>query len=76
MEVSWELQVGTRLIRPFDQAVLISIYRVTFHPLAKYPGPFLDKISDWPLVFHCYNGNRHLVEYRNHQKYGMLEKKE
>jgi hypothetical protein len=53
--------------------VLISIYRLTLHPLAKYPGPFLDRISDWPLVFHCYNGNRHLVEYRNHQKYGRYQ---
>jgi hypothetical protein len=52
------------------QVALISIYRITFHPLVKYPGPFLAKISGWPLVFDCYNGNRHLVEYKNHQKYG------
>ena len=50
--------------------VVISIYRITIHPLAKYPGPLLQRISDWPLVVHCYKGDRHLWEYRNHVKYG------
>ncbi|KAG4432888.1 hypothetical protein IFR05_011634 [Cadophora sp. M221] len=47
-------------------------YRLTFHPLAKYPGPFFARISDWPLIIHCYRGDRHLWEYKNHQKYGPI----
>ncbi|KAH9223887.1 benzoate 4-monooxygenase cytochrome P450 [Leptodontidium sp. 2 PMI_412] len=47
-------------------------YRLTFHPLAKYPGPFFARISDWPLIVHCYRGDRHLWEYKNHQKYGSI----
>jgi cytochrome P450 len=54
----------------FPQFLVISVYRLTLHPLAKYPGPFLNKISDWPLVHSCYRGNRHIWEYFNHAKYG------
>ena len=52
------------------QFVTVFVYRITFHPLAKYPGPLLQRITDWPLVIHCYRGDRHLWEYKNHQKYG------
>lgn len=52
--------------------VILTIYRLTLHPLAKYPGPFLARISDWPLVVHCYRGDRHLWEYKNHHKYGSI----
>ncbi|KAH6677108.1 benzoate 4-monooxygenase cytochrome P450 [Halenospora varia] len=47
-------------------------YRLTLHPLAKYPGPFFARISDWPLVFHCYAGDRHIWEFKNHEKYGPI----
>ncbi|TVY40756.1 Cytochrome P450 monooxygenase [Lachnellula occidentalis] len=47
-------------------------YRLTLHPLAKYPGPFFARITDWPLVAHCIKGDRHLWEYKNHQKYGQI----
>jgi cytochrome P450 len=48
----------------------VIVYRVYFHPLAKYPGPFLAKITDAYQLYHAYMGNRHLEFYRIHEKYG------
>jgi cytochrome P450 len=45
---------------------------LTLHPLAKYPGPFLAKITDWYGVYHAWKGDRHLEFWRTHEKYGKL----
>ncbi|KAG9239855.1 cytochrome P450 [Calycina marina] len=52
--------------------ILLALYRVTFHPLAKYPGPFLAKITDWYSVYHAWKGERHLEFYRCHEVYGPV----
>jgi hypothetical protein len=49
---------------------LIIVYRLTLHPLAKYPGPFLAKVTDIYLAYHAWKGDRHLEFYRCHEKYG------
>jgi len=51
--------------------VLIT-YRLTFHPLAKYPGPFLAKITDLHQAYHALKGDRQVEFYRCHQKYGDI----
>jgi hypothetical protein len=51
-------------------AVGVILYRLTLHPLAKYPGPFLAKITDIHLAYHAWKGDRHLQFYRCHEKYG------
>ncbi|OAP56057.1 hypothetical protein AYL99_09236 [Fonsecaea erecta] len=48
------------------------IYRLYFHPLAKYPGPFWARISNWYSVYHAAIGDRHLQTYWAHQKYGKF----
>jgi cytochrome P450 len=48
----------------------VAIYRIYFHPLAKYPGPFLAKLTDAYQLYHAYKGDRHLDFYRLHEKYG------
>jgi hypothetical protein len=48
----------------------VIIYRLTIHPLAKYPGDLIDRISDWRLIFDCYTGYRHLRVVELHKKYG------
>ena len=55
-------------------AVGVVIYRLTLHPLAKYPGPFLAKITDVHLAYHAWKGDRHLQFYRCHERYGMYQR--
>jgi cytochrome P450 len=48
----------------------LAVYRVFFHPLAKYPGPLLAKLTDAYQLYHAYKGDRHLEFWRLHQRYG------
>ncbi|KAG5970480.1 hypothetical protein E4U55_001665 [Claviceps digitariae] len=48
------------------------VYRLFFHPLAKYPGPFLAKMTDGYQLYHAYKGDRHLEFWRMHQRYGKV----
>lgn len=47
-----------------------AIYNCYFSPLAKYPGPFLAKISAWPSFYYSLTGYRHVWIWRCHQIYG------
>ncbi|KAI1771087.1 isotrichodermin C-15 hydroxylase [Hypoxylon cercidicola] len=48
------------------------VYRVFFHPLAKYPGPFIAKITDAYQLYHAWKGDRHLEFWRLHERYGKV----
>ncbi|POR36963.1 Isotrichodermin C-15 hydroxylase [Tolypocladium paradoxum] len=48
------------------------VYRIFLHPLAKYPGPLVAKITDAYQLYHAYKGDRHLEFWRMHQKYGKV----
>lgn len=50
----------------------LAIYRIFLHPLAKYPGPLLAKITDLYQTYHALKGDRHLEFYRIHEKYGPI----
>lgn len=52
-------------------AVSTVVYRLFFHPLAKYPGPFWCKISGWPAHYHTAKQNRHVWLWSLQQQYGM-----
>ena len=54
------------------QALGIVVYRIFFHPLAKYPGPLLAKVTDAYQLYHAYKGDRHLEFWRMHQRYGKI----
>lgn len=46
------------------------IYLAFFHPLAKYPGPFLAKFTDAYGAYHGWKGDIHIDMWRAHLKYG------
>ncbi|KAI1662176.1 cytochrome P450 [Daldinia decipiens] len=50
--------------------LLIIIYRIFFHPLRKYPGPFLAKLSGIYTGFYALLRRLHLTTYLDQKKYG------
>ncbi|KAL2068442.1 hypothetical protein VTL71DRAFT_16540 [Oculimacula yallundae] len=52
--------------------VSVSIYRLTLHPYAKYPGPFLGKLTNLYAVYHAYIGDVHSDVEGCHLTYGKF----
>ena len=50
---------------------VIIIYNLKYHPYARYPGPFLARISPLHALLHAYRGDLHLDVTRCHERYGM-----
>ena len=48
------------------------IYRLLLHPLARYPGPLLGRVTDVYSAYHAWTGKRHHDFDRLHQKYGPI----
>lgn len=46
-------------------------YNLKYHPYARYPGPFLARISPLHALVHAYRGDLHLDVTRCHERYGM-----
>jgi cytochrome P450 len=46
------------------------VYRLYFHPLAKYPGKLIDKITGWHDVYYTFTSDRHLAHQALHEKFG------
>jgi hypothetical protein len=49
------------------------IYRLYFHPLAKFPGPFWAKLTVIPSWWHTRTGDRHIWLYQLQEQYGRFE---
>ncbi|KAI0097286.1 cytochrome P450 [Nemania sp. FL0031] len=50
----------------------LAVYRVLFHPLKDYPGPFLAKVSDIYAGFFAVKMSLHLATYSDLKKYGPV----
>jgi hypothetical protein len=48
----------------------IVIYRLTLHPCAKYPGPWLAKVSALYAAYHAARADVHLDVQACHERYG------
>lgn len=75
------LQLVVERITPLQVILLVSslalsyvvsvvIYRLYFHPLAKYPGPFWARISAFPAYIHTQKKDRHIWFWQLQQQYG------
>ncbi|KAI0838858.1 cytochrome P450 [Hypoxylon sp. FL0890] len=47
-------------------------YRLLFHPLRKYPGPFVAKLSDVYAGYYAAGRRLHLKTYHDHLQYGPV----
>lgn len=47
-------------------------YSLTWHPLARHPGPFLARISRAWLVYHAYRGDSEKAELALHRRHGDI----
>ncbi|OCK81164.1 cytochrome P450 [Lepidopterella palustris CBS 459.81] len=54
------------------KVLAVCFYRLTYHPLAKYPGPWLAKLTDWYAAYHAYKGDLQLVMCSAHEEYGDI----
>lgn len=53
--------------------ISIAIYRVFFHRLRNFPGPFIAKLTKLSHVFHLVkHSDNHFQAYRLHKKYGEI----
>ncbi|KAJ5674928.1 Cytochrome P450 E-class group I [Penicillium maclennaniae] len=49
----------------------IIVYRIWFHPLAKFPGPVLAKVTNLYGGYFAWKGDLHVDMLRCHEKYGV-----
>ncbi|PSN70302.1 cytochrome P450, partial [Corynespora cassiicola Philippines] len=47
-------------------------YRIFFHPLLSYPGPFVAKFTDWYGGYHALRKDLHTTTHLDHEKYGNI----
>ncbi|KAK4554120.1 hypothetical protein LTR86_008961 [Recurvomyces mirabilis] len=49
-----------------------AVYALQFHPLAKYPGPLLGRLTQCYDLYHAFQGDKHVLLYQLHKKYGPV----
>lgn len=53
-----------------SQLAGLATYRLYFHPLAKYPGPLLARLTDWWITIHAARGDLATTLLDEHRKHG------
>jgi len=54
------------------QFFLTVVYRLYFHPLRNFPGPWIAKVSDIYPAWHNAMGRLHIISERDHKIYGPI----
>jgi cytochrome P450 len=63
---------GLLVIGTFSYAFCIIIYRLYFHPLARFPGPKINAISSLPGMVWTLQGRLPMETKKLHDKYGSI----
>ncbi|KAF2102795.1 cytochrome P450 [Rhizodiscina lignyota] len=63
---------GILAIGSFFYFIGIVIYRLYFHPLAKFPGPVINRISDLPCIIWVLRGRLPMETKKIHDRYGPI----
>ncbi|KAF2024573.1 cytochrome P450 [Setomelanomma holmii] len=50
--------------------IYVAVYRLLFHPFAKFPGPFWARLIVFPSWWHTRTGDRHVWLYSLQEQYG------
>ena len=69
------IQAAVKVFGLFWSTLVTSIlaYRLSpWHPLAKYPGPLLCKLTKFHLAYFSLGGKQYLYYYELHRKYGHV----
>jgi len=72
--VPYPVVVSTAFALVVGYVAYIVFYRLYLHPLAKYPGPFWAKISDFPSYYYTLKQDRHVWLLKLQQQYGALSR--
>ncbi|KAI0095350.1 cytochrome P450 [Hypoxylon sp. NC0597] len=66
--VSYHLSANIHIVK----IIFVVIHRLLHHPLSRYPGPFLAKLTDGYAGFYAAKRRLDVVTWKNHQKYGSV----
>jgi cytochrome P450 len=54
------------------QILFYAVHLLYFHPLSRYPGPLLARLTPLHSAYYAYIGSRHLLFQRLHARYGPV----
>ncbi|KAI0528345.1 cytochrome P450 [Xylaria digitata] len=52
--------------------LVVCIYRLYFHPLSRYPGPLIAKLSDFYGAYYASKTTLHVRTFQDHEKFGPV----
>lgn len=52
--------------------IAAAVYRITFHPLSRFPGPILWSVTRLPYAYHMFRGRLPYVIAQMHDQYGPI----
>jgi len=70
MAIPYPAILTTAAVTLVTSVLYLVVYRLYFHPLAKYPGPFWAKVTDLPSWYYTRHQDRHVWMLKLQEEYG------